>query len=411
MSIKSQHCIIIGASHAGVQAAFSLRKEGWEGTIFLFDSSSFLPYHKPPLSKSFLCENHTLEKYQLKSKVAYEKAGIDLQLGITISSIQRKQKVVISKEGNIYPYDKLVLALGGTPIIPPIPGIESSNKVFPLRSLEDVQQIKEAVYAVQSKRVAIIGGGYIGLETAASLRKLGAKVTVLEREERVLARVTCEEMSSFFQRLHTSNGVQILTQKEVVQVKDHPSKVELHCSDSSMFTADICILGVGISPNTVLAQENGLKTENGILTDSFGRSSDPEIYAIGDCSNHFHERYQTHLRLESVQNAVDQAKVAVANICGKETLYDNIPWFWSDQYSTKLQIAGLSSSYTEVICRKSSEDSFSLWYFHHDTLLAVDAINDTKAYVNGMKWLKNKTRLDKEKIGNREEELKLAAMM
>ncbi|MEM6768235.1 MAG: FAD-dependent oxidoreductase [Bacteroidota bacterium] len=410
MFTKSQHCIIIGASHAGVQAAFSLRKEGWEGKISLFDSSSFLPYHRPPLSKSFLCENHPHEKYQLKSKAAYEKADIDLQLGISILSVQRKQKVVISREGKTYPYDKLILALGGSPIIPPIPGIDSSNKVFPLRTLEDVQQIKEALHATQSKRVAIVGGGYIGLETAASLRKLGARVTVLEREERVLARVTCNEMSYFFQQLHTSHGVQILTQKEVVHIQDHPSKVALYCSDGSTFTSDICILGVGISPNTSLANEASLEIKNGVLADSTGKTSDPDIYAIGDCSNHFHEGYQTHLRLESVQNAVDQAKVAAANICGKEITYDSIPWFWSDQYSIKLQIAGLSTGYTEVICRKSSDTSFSFWYFRNDTLLAVDAINDAKAYVNGMKWLKGRIQLDKEKIANDKEELKLAAV-
>ncbi|WP_373400657.1 FAD-dependent oxidoreductase [Algoriphagus halophilus] len=208
----------------------------------------------------------------------------------------------------------------------------------------------------------MIGGGYIGLETAASLRKLGAKVTVLERESRVLARVTAPEMSSFFESLHAANGVSIHCNKQVISITEDGEKVQVICENGSSFPADLLVLGVGIQVNSELASAAGLQIENGIRVDETSCTNDPNIYAIGDCTDHFNPHYKRYLRLECVQNAVDQAKIAAGAICGKDVFYDAIPWFWSDQYEVKLQLVGLSAGYNEAVLRKNQS-----WFFPSGT--------------------------------------------
>jgi len=286
--------------------------------------------------------------------------------------------------------------------------MESKAHIYPLRSAADVEQIRGALSESTTKRVVIIGGGYIGLETAASLTKIGAKVKVIEREDRVLARVTTPEMSTFFTKLHTDHGVDVLTGQSVTQITNDDDALSVICNDGSVQPADVIILGVGVRVNTELAEAAGLDVANGIRVDHTAATNDDSIFAIGDCALHHNPHYDSDVRLESVQNAVDQAKIAAGAICGKEVNYDSIPWFWSDQYDLKLQIVGLSTGYDRALLRKEAGDGikFSIWYFAGDRLLAVDAINNARAYVIGTKLIKSGQLIDFEKLADPEVVLK-----
>jgi len=390
-------CVVIGASHAGINLAFALRKEGWEGAIIVIDKDPELPYHRPPLSKTYL---QNKEVNLLKSAESYTKENITLKLGITADSIDRDQKTITLSDGTVQAYNRLVLATGARPLMPPIPGVALAKNVFPLRTAADVSGIRTAFEASLNKRVVIIGGGYIGLETAASIKKLGGTVTVLERETRILARVTSPELSDFFMQLHCTNGVSVLTNKNVTAI-DYSNDVNtITCADGSTYEADVIIVGVGIRVNTELAKDAKLVVENGILVDETACTNDKDIYAIGDCTFHKNPHYDRFVRLESVQNAVDQAKVAAAAICGKEVIYNTIPWFWSDQFDVKLQMVGLSTGYTKLLVRTEATETtkLSLWYFKEDTLLAVDAINNPKAFVLGTKFIKDNSKIDFDKL-------------
>lgn len=411
--INNKTCIVIGASHAGVNFAFALRREGWDGDIILYDADPLLPYHRPPLSKAYLTSDDDNDKNLLKSAESYDKEGISLNLGISVKAIDRTHKNIILADGSIQSYDKLVIATGARPIMPSIPGLANSNNAFALRTATDVANIHHAVKNSNKKQVVVIGGGYIGLETAASLKKLGAKVTVLEREERILARVTAPEMSTFFQNLHLEKGVEICTNKNLIAIETNNEEKIVHCDDGTSYKTDIVIIGVGIIVNKELASVAGLDIENGIKVDETAKTNDEDIYAIGDCTFHYNPHYGRNIRLESVQNAVDQAKVAAASICGKETRYDTIPWFWSDQYDVKLQMVGLSQGYDQVILRKEKNDNkcLSFWYFKGEILLAVDAVNNAKAYVYGTKLIKSGERINKENLINCEDDLKIAHLI
>lgn len=396
---ETKTCVVIGASHGGVNFAFSLRKEGWLGKIILIDKDPLLPYHRPPLSKAYLTNGDEMDANLLKSKESYDKDQIELRLGVSVEKIDKEEKYIELNNGTKLSYDKLVLATGARPFIPPITGIETATDLFPLRTGRDVENIRAAFEKSISKKIVIIGGGYIGLETAASLKKLGGEVTVLEREARVLARVTAPEMSSFFMELHKKNGVDVLVDKNVVSIENTEGVNTISCSDGSTYDADIIIVGVGIKVNSELALEAGLTLENGIEVDETAKTSDASIYAIGDCTYHFNPHYNRKIRLESVQNAVDQAKIAAAAICGKSPIYDSIPWFWSDQYDVKLQMVGLSNDYDEIVYRNEEGDNkFSIWYFKGSELLAVDAVNNPKAFVVGTKFLKQSKLIDKVKL-------------
>ena len=392
-------CIIIGASHAGVNCAFNLRKEGWDGRIILYDTDPNTPYHRPPLSKSYIVDGD-LNSNLLKPIESYQKENITLKLGKKVTAIYRTKKTISIENEEDQKYDKLVIATGARPFIPTISGIETAKNLFAMRTANDAIEIKKAIDTSTKKRVVIIGGGYIGLETAASLKKIGAKVTVLERESRVLSRVTAPLMSDYFMELHQGNGVEILTKKNVVSIKNEKINNTIFCDDNTYYKADIIIVGVGIRINTELAKNADLKIDKGIQVNEYAQTTDDNIYAIGDCTVHYNPNYKKFIRLESVQNAVDQSKVAAAHICGKEIIYDAIPWFWSDQYDVKLQMVGLSTGYNEVLLRKENTEntSFSVWYFKGDELLAVDCVNNPKAYVLGTRFIKGKQKINKEKL-------------
>lgn len=393
-------CVVIGASHAGVNFAFSLRREGWEGEIILFDSDSEVPYHRPPLSKAYLSADDNSQLDLLFPEQNYKSEKIKLSLGKLVVSINKESQSILLSDGSEQAYDKLVIATGARPFIPPIKGIEMANNLFPMRTFADTVNIQNAIRTSEKKRVVIIGGGYIGLETAASLKKTGAEVVVLERENRVLERVTAPEMSEFFNNLHQENGVELLRNKNVISIETSEGINTVICDDNTNYIADVIVVGVGIKVNAELAVKAGLEIENGIKVDETAKTSDENIYAIGDCTYHFNPHYNRFIRLESVQNAVDQAKVAASAICGNEVTYDAIPWFWSDQYNVKLQMVGLSQGYNEVIKRieVDNEKCQSVWYFKDNELLAVDAVNNGKAYVLGTRFIKANQQLDKTKL-------------
>jgi len=412
MLTKEQVCLVIGASHAGVNVGFALRKEGWSGRIVLFDADPNLPYHRPPLSKTFLSSESGIAQFLLKPAESYKKEQIELRLNTRVSRINKEEQNILLDDGSIISYDKLVIATGARPFIPPIEGLKNAQNAFPLRTAQDVFNIRISLQNSPNKKVVIIGGGYIGLEIAASLKKLGSQVTILEREERILARVTAPEMSAFFDDLHRRHGIQIHTQKHVTLIIQSNGLNVVQCGDGSQFEAEVLIIGAGIRLNTEPAESAGLNIENGIRVDEVARTSDKNIFAIGDITYHFNPHYGRYIRLESVQNAVDQAKVAAAGICGKQPVYDAIPWFWSDQYDVKLQIVGLSDGYDQLLIRNEEDtDKFSVWYFKDNQLLAVDAVNNAKAYVLGAKLIKEKRPLNLENLLDSSVPLKMETLL
>lgn len=393
---SKQTCVIVGASHAGVTAAFALRNQGWQGRVLLIDSQADLPYHRPPLSKTYLSADEQHAGLPLKPESQYAKHNIELSLGAKVTQLNASSQEITLDAGQVIHYNKLVLATGARAFIPPIKGIEQNSSVLTLRTLADAQAISTLLESHPNAKVVVIGGGYIGLETAASLSKLGANVTILERDPRLLSRVTAPLMSEFFEQLHQAHNVVIHTQKQVSSIETVDGKQHVICDDDSQYDADFVVVGAGIQVNSELAESVNLASKGGIHVNQQARTEDPHIYAIGDCTFHWNEYYQRHIRLESVQNAVEQAKVAAQAICGKQTSYDTLPWFWSDQFDIKLQIVGLSQGFDRVIkrCEKDQPQQFSVWYFQGEKLIAVDAINHTKAYVIGTKLLKSKQQVN-----------------
>lgn len=392
-------CVVVGASHAGVQVATRLRKFGWQGSIKLIGDEQHLPYHRPPLSKDYLKGLKPKEGIILHGEAAYSKSDVDLMLGQHVESINRENKTVELQAGDLIGYDKLVLAVGSRPRQLPLPGAELGG-VHYLRDVDDVDRIRAA--AGQGGRAVVIGGGYIGLETAASLRHLGMEVTVVEALDRVLQRVTCEPVSSFFSRVHREEGVDIRVQVQVKAIHGDDDVTGVEFEGGDVLDASLVIIGIGVIPNTRLADEAGLVINNGIDVNQYAQTSDADIYAVGDCAGFVHPRYQRHLRLESVQNANDHALVAVKSLCGQQAVYDAVPWFWSDQYDVKLQIAGLAAGADEVIVRGDPDAgrSMSILHLKGGSLLSVDAVNKPRDFVFGKKLILEGGALDAKKLAD-----------
>ena len=332
-----KHCVIIGASHAGAQTCVSLRQGGWEGGITLIGDEPDLPYHRPPLSKDFLSGDKAIDEILLRPASVYENANVEMKLGTRVGAIDRNAKTILTDDGETIGYDKLVLATGARVRHLPVPGADLEG-VFYLRDTNDVRTIKDGV--ARDKSAVIIGGGYIGLETAASLRKQGMDVTVLEAMPRILQRVTAPELSSFYKRIHFEEGVNILESVMASKIVSSGGALSVQTACEQSFDADMVIIGIGVIPNIELAQLAGLDIGNGIEVNEFCQTSDPDIYAAGDVTWHLNPIYDRHIRLESVPNATEQAKTVASHINGKPKPYNSLPWFWSDQFDLKLQIAG-----------------------------------------------------------------------
>lgn len=392
-------CVIVGASHAAAQLAPSLRKAGWQGRILVIGDEPFLPYHRPPLSKDFLAGEKSFEDVMIRQPAIYEKADIHFTLGSRVNAIDREAKRVELDNGESIHYDKLALTTGSRVREISIPGVDLTG-IFYLRNIGDVEQIKQFVSA--GKKAVIVGGGYIGLETAAVLNRLGMKVTVLEMMPRVLERVTVPELSAFYTRIHEEEGVTIVTSTSAASFTGDVHVTGVECANGTHYDADLVVVGVGILPNTELAAEAGLKIDNGISVDAYGATSDPDIYAAGDCTNHFNPIYQRNIRLESVQNAVDQAKIAAASICGDKKEYNALPWFWSDQYDLKLQIAGLSQNFDDVVIRGdiAGSRSFAAFYMKGESIIAVDAVNKPQEFMFGKRLITGQVVVDRTKLAD-----------
>ena len=398
--------IIIGASHAAAQASVSLRQGGYEGIITVIGDEPDLPYHRPPLSKDFLSGNKALDDILIRPASGYEAADIEMKLGTRVEAIDRAAKTVVTDAGETLSYDKLVLTTGARIRRLPVPG-EDFDGVYYLRDTKDVRAIKAEVKT--GRKAVIIGGGYIGLETAASLKKQSMDVTVLEAMPRILQRVTAPIMSEFYKRIHSEEGVNILegVMASAIEKTNKGLRVQTSCEQS--FDADIVIIGIGVIPNIELAEAAGLETGNGIEVNEFCQSSDPDIYAAGDVTWHYNPIYERHIRLESVPNATEQGKVVANHINGKPKPYNSLPWFWSDQFDLKLQIAGLSEGYDDIVIRGDIDNSrsFAAFYFKGEKLLAVDAVNSPREFMLARMSLSKGMTLEKKQLADLSIDLKL----
>lgn len=395
----SGHCIVIGASHAAAQLVVSLRQSGWEGAITLIGDETHLPYQHPPLSKDYLAGEKSSDDLLIRAEQLYENQKIALMLGTRVTAINRADKTLTTDKDETLSYDKLVLTTGARVRHLPIEGA-GQDGIYYLRNMDDVTAIKRDV--APGKSAVIIGGGYIGLETAASLKKLGLNVTVLEAMPRILQRVTAPQLSAFYKRVHQEEGVSIEEGVAASKIERDGAVLRVHSNEGHTFEADFIVIGIGVIPNIELAQSADLKCGNGIEVNEFCQTSDPDIYAAGDVTWHHNIKYDRYLRLESVPNATEQAKTVASHLCGKSKPYDSLPWFWSDQFDLKLQIAGLSEGYDKVVMRgdNTSGRSFAAFYFKGEQFLAVDAVNAPREFAMSRMLLSKGQSFDPEKIGD-----------
>ncbi|KAA1261111.1 Rhodocoxin reductase [Rubripirellula obstinata] len=379
---EQKKCVIVGSGHSAAQLCVSLTHAGRSGKIpveiTVIGDEPHAPYHRPPLSKTYLNPAAPEPLQFIRPENFYRENSIEMRLGKRVESIDRQAKQVCLG-GETIPYDVLALATGSTHRRPPIPGIDHPD-VLTLQTAAQADVIRDRIRS--DRCVVVIGAGFIGLEFAASLRKLGVRVAVLERMERVLSRVTSLDVSRFFEAMHRHHGVELHTSVNVTAVDEVEGRLVVRTENGSDFTADFVVVGAGAAPNDQLARQAGLDVDNGVRVNEYNQTSDPDIYAMGDCCNQFHPIYSAQLRIESVQNALDQAKTVAASILGKPVKQNTMPWFWSDQYDVKLQIAGVSTGFDQCLIRGSAKlgESFSAWYLKQGRLLAVDAINDARAY-------------------------------
>jgi 3-phenylpropionate/trans-cinnamate dioxygenase ferredoxin reductase subunit len=377
--------IVIGAGHGGAQLVESLRGGGYEGNIVMIGDEAHRPYDRPSTSKELLSGGVEVDRIYLKRDQFYTDRKIELHLGTTATAIDRKAKTVALSTGESLPYDKLVIATGARARPLTVPGADLDG-VFYLRSLADSQAISARLGP--GKRLLIIGGGYVGLEVAASATKLGCKVTLVEALERLLARVAGAEVADFYADLHRAAGVDLHFGVVIAGFLGEGSVRAVKLTDGTEIPADVVVIGIGAVPNTELAVAAGLAVENGIVVDDCGRTTDPAIYAIGDATNHPNNLLGKHLRLESVPAAMGQARAVASDILGSPKPFHELPWFWSDQYDIKLQIAGLSEIGDRVVLRGDpATHRFAAFYLREGRMVAVNSVNSAKDFMVGKKLI------------------------
>ncbi|MDE2421363.1 MAG: NAD(P)/FAD-dependent oxidoreductase [Gammaproteobacteria bacterium] len=396
--MNKRTAVIIGTSHAAAQLTISLRQEGWDGDIVMIGDEPFWPYHRPPLSKTFLSGDKSINDLLIRPTALYDKQNIQFRQGL-VTAIDRNQKKLTLLDGSTQHYDKLALCTGARARKIDIPGSQLSG-VHYLRNISDVQGIQAHIGT--AKNAVIIGGGYIGLETAASLKKQGISVVVLEVADRILQRVTAPELSTFYSRIHTEEGVKIYTGVTIKAIVGTTCVESVSCGQGMTFPADLVVIGVGVIPNVELAIAADIEVDNGIIVDDYCRTNDPNIVAAGDCTNHFNAHYNRRIRLESVPNASEQAKSAAAMICGIEKAYHSLPWFWSDQYDLRLQIAGLSHGYDHLIIRGNIQEgrSFAAFYLQKGHLIAADCVNRPQEFMLSKRIIEKKLTIDPSLLAN-----------
>ena len=377
------HVVIVGAGQAGASLAAKLRSIGFDGDITLIGAEKVPPYQRPPLSKAYLLGEMAEERLYLRPAEFYADQNITLRLNTRVTGIDKDAKAITLDDGETLGYDQLALTLGAHPRTLPASIGGMLDGVYAVRDLADADAMAPEFTA--GKRVLIIGGGYIGLEAAAVASKLGLTVTLVEMADRILQRVAAPETSNYFRELHKAHGVDIREGVGLDRLLGDEHVTGARLTDGTELEIDFAVIGVGVNPATILADSAGLAIGNGITTDDHGRTSDLSIWAAGDCaSSQFHGQA---VRIESVGNAIDQAEAIAINIAGGDTPYMPKPWFWSDQYDCKLQIAGLNIGYTDVYVRKGDAGVQSNWYYKDATLLAVDAMNDPRNYMIGKRLI------------------------
>jgi len=398
------HTVVIGGGQAGASLVARLRSKGYEGAITLVGAERVLPYQRPPLSKAYLTGEMELPRLFLRPEQFYSDQRIMLKTGTTVSAIDRASKVIEIGTEKLE-YDKLAITTGSKPRLLPANIGGQLSGIYVVRSLADVDSMSGEFFT--GRRVLVVGGGYIGLEVAAVAAKRGLQVTVLEMADRILQRVASPETSDYFRALHQSHGVDI---REGIALKRLIGDERVHgaeLSDGSTLDVDFVIAGIGIVPDVELAEAAGLEIENGIKVNALCQTSDPSIYAAGDCCSFPYRGGR--LRLESVPNAIEQAETAADAIMGGTEPYVAKPWFWSDQYDVKLQIAGLNTGYDTVVTRDSG-GPVSYWYYKGNELLAVDAMNDPRSYMMGKRWIEAGKSPSPSDVGNAALELKTLAV-
>ena len=384
--------LVVGGGHAGANTAFALRKDGFEGEITIISDESYLPYHRPPLSKDFLKQNIAIEKLSFKSADFYKEQKININLNTRIDAIDLESNLVKTNDAS-FEFNYLVFATGASPRLLQMENADSKN-LFYLRQISDVLSLHKQITA--AKEIILIGGGYIGLEVASAMIELGLKVTILEAEERILKRVTSPEVSKFYNDFHSNKGVEVICNAKVNNLNAENQMIHsVSLESGESLAADIVLVGIGAIPNTQLADSMGIECCNGIRTDQYCRTSIPNILAVGDCASSFNALFNQEFRLESVPNALAQSKVASSSIIGNELFNNELPWFWSDQYDLKLQMAGLSSGYDEChIIGDINSAEFIACYGKDGHLIAVDSVNQSKQFMLFKKALGNGFQLE-----------------
>lgn len=386
----SQKCIIIGMSHAGIHLATSLRQYGWQGEILMIGNEDILPYHRPPLSKGFLKKQSNIVLIHPESD--FEKYQIQFRLSTSVDFIQIHNKSIILDSGEEINYDKLALCTGGRVRKLNIRG-STLKGIHYLRDIRDVQKLREHLKYV--KKVVIIGAGFIGLEIAAVLIEQGIKVTVLEVNSRILSRNLDEVMSNYFIQLHAEHGVEIKTNIDIREIQGKHHVESVICDDGSKFDADAVIIGIGVIPNVELALTADLEVENGIVVDKFACTSNVDIVAAGDCTLFPSDHLQRSVRMECLANAADQAKTAAATLSGNSIPHSALPWFWSEQYDKRLQIAGVIDHYDQVIIRQDfTNGGFSRLYFEGNVLKMAVCVNSAKDFIASKQLIVQKPAID-----------------
>lgn len=395
-----EQIVIVGAGQAAMQAVDTLRRRGFTGQLALVGEEPWLPYQRPPLSKKYLAGALERERLTLRAAQFFAEHQVHTHLGRRVTDIAPHAHHVRLDDGLVLPYDALLLATGSRPRRLPVPGADLGG-VHYLRTVADADRIRAE--CAPGRRLVVIGGGYIGLEVAATARELGLEVTVLEMAERVMNRVTCPEVSAFYAAEHARRGVRIHCRETVRALHgDSAGRVRAVVTEQGgEYPADLVIVGVGVVPADELAKAAGIECENGVVTDVHCRTSDALIYAAGDCASHLNRQYGRHLRLESVDNAFEQGTTVALNLLGTPTAHDKVPWFWSDQYDLKLIIVGVAYAYDRVILRGDpAARSFSVCYLRGGELVAMDTINSPKDQMGARKLIAVHARPDPDKLSN-----------
>ncbi|MEC7929499.1 MAG: FAD-dependent oxidoreductase [Pseudomonadota bacterium] len=386
-----ENLLIIGAGQSAIQCISTLKKEGYSGSITLVGEEEHLPYQRPPLSKGFLEDSVNKERLYFKKLEFFTENKVQLYLGLSAEKLEiANQKVYLSDNSELE-FDKLVFATGSRVRYLDFPGCELKS-IFYLRDLDDAEAIKKDLET--SENLVIIGAGYIGLEAAAIAAKKNKKVTIIEMADRVMNRTVDPQISEYYLNLHKSYGVNFHFNTSLETINKVSDSLEVVCSDGTEMKTDSVLIGAGVVPNIELAEEAGIYCDNGIIVDEFGQTNFKNIYACGDCTNHPNKILNKNLRLESVHNAMEQAKTIAFSVMNNPMEYNQVPWFWSDQYDHKLQIVGLSGDHDAVTMRGNVNDAkFMLFYTKDEELIAVDAINNPKEFLISRKLVANKVKI------------------